>query len=324
MTTAVARKDEWRSQIISMQPEFANALPPHVPVERFVRATQTAVMNDPELLSCDRKSLFQAVMQAAECGLMPNGRDAALVRFKRQVQFIPMVGGLLRLMRNSGEVGSLVVDVVCAHDHFDFALGSEPFIEHRPTLNNRGGVIGAYAVLKTKDGATYMEIMGRAEIEKVQKVSRAQNGPWSAWFEEMAKKTVLRRLAKRCPLSTDRLEDALAADNAQYDLNAIEQISDRREALHTALLSPDDEPAPDDNDAEERAPSEDAADSLLDSLRKQAAKAADFAALDKVYTDWKAAVADSASPEVIADMQGPADEIVGSRRTAIRREQKAA
>lgn len=181
MSQAVATKetaDSWRSQIQTMEPQFQRALPSHVPVERFVRATETAVMRDPELLNCDRKSLFQAIMQCAESGLMPNGRDAALVRFKGQAQFIPMIGGILRLMRNTGEVQALIAEVVCEKDQFDYRLGDDPKIDHTPAMGERGEVIGAYAVLKTKDGGIYREFMGRGEIDKVRNVSRAKdNGP---------------------------------------------------------------------------------------------------------------------------------------------------
>lgn len=254
MSQAVATKedaDQWRKQLQSMEPQFQRALPAHVPVERFVRATETAVMRDPELRTCDRKSLFQAIMQCAESGLMPNGRDAALVRFKSQVQFIPMIGGILRLMRNTGEVQEIVAEVVCEKDEFDYRMGDNPKIEHKPAMGDRGVVVGAYAVLKTKDGGIYREFMSRGEIDKIRNVSRAKdNGPWQSWFEEMARKTVLRRLAKKCPLSTDTLMDLTSRDDGLYDLSQIQQppsrVSQLQEALkRTAIRAPQgDEPAP--------------------------------------------------------------------------------
>ncbi len=222
------KKREFRQQLAGMGGELKMALPDHVPAERFQRATQTAVLSDPELLRCDRASLFQAVMKSAECGLMPNGQDAALVRFKGQVQFIPMFGGLLKLMRNSGEVVELLVDVVCNNDTFSYRLGDDANIEHVPELGERGVVVAAYAILKTKGGGTYRAVMSRGEIEKIRNRSSGyryaeskgkKNTPWHTDFEEMAKKTVLRRLAKICPLSTDDIDRALTADNETYDLS---------------------------------------------------------------------------------------------------------
>lgn len=220
-TPAVISDKNWRAQIGAMEPQLARALPSHIPAERFVRATETAIMRDSQLLGCNRKSLFQAVMQCAETGLMPNGRDAALVRFKGNVQFIPMIGGILRLMRNTGEVQTLIAEVVCEKDEFFYRLGDDPKIEHTPAMGDRGAVKCAYAILKTKDGGVYREVMSRADIDKVQRCSQAKNGPWKSWYEEMARKTVLRRLAKKCPLSTDTLIDLASRDDEMYDLSAI-------------------------------------------------------------------------------------------------------
>lgn len=243
--TAVAKADQWRQQLAQMEPQFQRALPSHIDPARFVRATETAVMRDQALLDCDRKSLFQAVMQSAESGLMPNGRDAALVRFKNQVQFIPMIGGILRLMRNTGEVQSIVAEVVCEHDEFDYRLGDDPHISHKPAMADRGEVVGAYAILKTKDGGVYREFMARSEIDKVKGISRAgANGPWAQWYSEMARKTVLRRLAKKCPLSTDTLMDLTSRDDAMYDLSAVEQPPSKHDRIRQMLRG---EPAEDVN-----------------------------------------------------------------------------
>lgn len=253
MSQDLTIKNQWRDDLKKMEPQFAVALPRNIPPERFVRATETAVMRDLELLKCDRKSLFQAVMQSAESGLMPNGRDAALVRFKGQVQFIPMIGGILKLMRNTGEIASIVCEIVGANDEFDYQLGDDPYITHKPNLDDRGDVIAAYAVISTKDGAKYRDVMSRGEIEKVRRTSRAQNGPWNTWFEEMAKKTVLRRLAKRCPLSTDKLLDLSSADDNMYDFSAAERqpsISDRMQAKLEQANEPEQEPEDPPQDAE--------------------------------------------------------------------------
>lgn len=245
-STAVAKTEEnWRVQLQKMEEPLSRALPAHIPAERFVRATETAVMKDPALLECNRKSLFQAVMQSAECGLMPNGRDAALVRYQSNVQFIPMIGGILKLMRNTGEIASIVAEVVCANDDFDFALGSNPHVSHKPPLNDRGEVIGAYASVRTKDGAEYIEVMGIDDLKKIQRMSRAKNGPWNNWYEEMCRKTVLRRLAKKCPLSTDTLLDLTSRDDHMYDLTAVKQQPTQSQIASAKLRG---EPLPDDDD----------------------------------------------------------------------------
>jgi len=188
-----------------MQPQFAAALPPHVPPARFVRVAMTAVQSNPELLQAERKTLFAACMRAAQDGLLPDGREGALVIFKGKVQWMPMIAGILKKVRQSGELLSIAAHVVHARDEFRYQLGDEERVYHVPYLDGEPGEERlVYAIAKTRDGGVYREIMTVAEIEKVRAVSRArEGGPWSTWWGEMAKKTVLRRLAKRLPMSTD-------------------------------------------------------------------------------------------------------------------------
>ena len=250
-----AKAEAWRSNVQKMEPQFRRALPSHIAPERFIRAAETAIMNTPDLRAADQQSLMGALMQCAETGLMPNGRDGAIVTFNAKIrgrdgqpdrwvkkaQFIPMIGGILRLMRNTGEIATIIAEVVKDNDDFDYQLGDSPFIKHKPALKDRGETIAAYAVIETKDGAKYRDVMSKDEIEKVMSISRARDkagnptGPWRDWPDEMAKKTVLRRLAKKAPLSTDRLEDLTHRDDALYDLTAIQQPPSKNEAIASAL-----------------------------------------------------------------------------------------
>lgn len=222
---------EFRGQFEKMGPEIGAALPPHIPVERFMRVVLTAVNGNPELINADRRSLFEASMRAAQDGLLPDGRDGALVVYNarqkiegkkdhwiKKVQWMPMISGVLKKVRNSGELLTISPHVVYENDHFEYVLGDEERIEHRPAIGKpRGNPILVYAIAKTKDGGIYREVMTIDEVERVRNVSRAKDtGPWKDWWDEMAKKTVLRRLAKRLPMSTD-LDDLIRRDDDLYD-----------------------------------------------------------------------------------------------------------
>lgn len=224
---------EIRHSLESMRPQFAMALPRHILPERFERVAMTAINANPDLLAADRKSLFGACMRAAQDGLLPDGREGALVTFKGRVQWMPMIAGVLKKVRQSGELLSIAAHVVHARDEFRYQLGDDEAIYHVPYLDgDRGPVRLVYAIAKTKDGGVYREIMTVEEVEQVRAVSRAgAGGPWGQWWGEMAKKTVLRRLAKRLPMSTDadellRREDdddeapAPAMPGSVTDLNA--------------------------------------------------------------------------------------------------------
>ena len=224
---------EIRHNLETMQPQFAAALPPHVPPARFVRVAMTAVQSNPELLQADRKTLFAACMRAAQDGLLPDGREGALITFKGRVQWIPMIAGILKKVRQSGELLSIAAHVVHARDEFRYQLGDEERVYHVPYLDGEPGEERlVYAIAKTRDGGVYREIMTVAEIEKVRAVSRAsEGGPWSTWWGEMAKKTVVRRHSKRLPLSTD-IDGVMQADDELF-------MPPAQEATQTAQAQPE-------------------------------------------------------------------------------------
>jgi recombination protein RecT len=208
-----------RTTITKLEAEFCNALPPQIPVQKFIRTTMTAIQMNPDLLRADRRSVLASCMKAAQDGLLVDGREAALVIFKGQAQYMPMIGGLLKKLRNSGELASIGAHVAYEFDEFRYELGDEERIVHRPNLTGeRGAAIAAYAIARTKDGAVYREVMSYEQVQQVREVSRAKNnGPWVQWWDEMARKTVLRRLMKRLPSSAD-IDQVLDHDNETYDL----------------------------------------------------------------------------------------------------------
>ena len=93
-----------------------------ITVQRFLATAKTAVQTHTDkdrLASADRNSLYLSIKKAAGDGLMPDGREAALVVYGSQVQYQPMVQGLVKLARNSGEIESINSEVVYENDEFE-------------------------------------------------------------------------------------------------------------------------------------------------------------------------------------------------------------
>ena len=292
-----------RQNLTQMQPEFKAALPPHIPPERFTRVAMTAIQNTPALANADRRSLFGAFVKLAQDGLLPDGREAAVVMFGNKAQAMPMIGGILKRIRQSGEVSRVSAHVVYANDEFVVRYGFDEDVEHVPPKLDqpRGEPIGAYATAVLKDGSKLLEVMSLEEIEKVRAVSRAaRNGPWVAWWTEMARKTVMRRLSKRLPMSTDLEDEIFSRDETlQVDASAVRHISKEPEEQPVSRLDmiehqignddeppvepeviteqaeeieaeieteperPEEEPSPEVNDAEQEHPAKAKADEIL-------------------------------------------------------------
>ncbi|WP_244627719.1 recombinase RecT [Microvirga tunisiensis] len=179
----------------------------------------TAIQGNMDLLRCDRKSLFNACMKAAQDGLLPDGREGAIVPYKGEATWMPMIGGIRKKVRNSGEISSWDVHAVYENDLFEFELGDDPYIKHRPALSNKGKLIAVYSVAVLKGGEKSRDVMSIEDVEKIRAKSRSKNGPWAdpTFYPEMAKKTVARRHSKVLPMSSD-LDDLIRRDDALYDL----------------------------------------------------------------------------------------------------------
>ncbi len=209
--------DSVRAALELMKPQMAMALPKHLTPDRLLRVAVSAVQTTPKLLECDRTSLYASIMTAAQLGLEPDGvlGQAYLVPYGNKVQFIVGYKGLLTLARNSGEVESIAARTVHANDRFSYAYGLEEKLEHDPAPGERGPVVFVYAVARLKSGGHHFEVLSRDEVEKVRQRAPGGNSPaWKDHWDEMAKKTAIRRLAKFLPLSVQKA----AAIEEQYEL----------------------------------------------------------------------------------------------------------
>ncbi len=213
--TTTSPVEQIRHQLIKMTPEFKNALPSHIKPEKFQRVVMTVLQQNQDLLNADRRSLFASCIKCAADGLIPDGREAALVMFGKQVQYMPMLAGIQKRARNSGTIASIQAHVIYEHDHFMIKRGLNETIEHEPKFpGDRGKPVGAYAIAKFKDGTDpVFEVMDINAIEKVRSVSRSKNnGPWVQWWDEMARKTVFRRLSKWLPMDAE-VDELIARDD---------------------------------------------------------------------------------------------------------------
>ena len=209
--------------------EIARALPKHLNPDRMVRIALTAFRMTPKLAECDPRSVFAAVIQASQLGLEVglNG-EAHLVPFGSQCQLIPGYTGLMKLARNGGNVIDIYAHDVRAKDTFSLKFGLERDLKHEPLSldggfpasdEDRGQVVGFYAVAVFKDGNRTFVAMGRAEVESIRDNSRGyqaakkykKESPWDTNPTAMGMKTAIRRLCKYLPKSPE-LAAALALD----------------------------------------------------------------------------------------------------------------
>lgn len=219
-----------RHSLRKMRSQIEAALPEGMKVERLERITLNVLRENPNLLTCDRMSLLGAVMQCAVTGLEPGPLGHAyLVPFKGKVQWIPGYRGLIELAHRSGAVKEIYAEVVRPGDKFKFSKGTDPYIEHVPDLevDVSEPIVAAYAVAKLRGGGIQFEVMSRSQIERIRdekSAATSKRSPWYTDFNEMAKKTVFRRLSKWIPVSLEQ-RDAWQTIYA-HDENVIDMDDD--------------------------------------------------------------------------------------------------
>lgn len=220
-------------------------LPQHMQPERMLKIALGALRTTPKLMNCSIESLFGAVVVCAQLGLEPNTPQGHiyLIPFENkrkgstEVQIIIGYKGLIDLARRSGQIESLSARVVHKNDVFDIDYGTADTITHKPKIDgDRGPIIGFYAVAKLKGGGVQFEFMSVHEVNAVRDGSQGYqtakrynntNTPWITHYEEMGRKTVIRRLTKYLPMSIE-LATASTLDEraAMGDAQGLDRVLD--------------------------------------------------------------------------------------------------
>lgn len=200
-----------------MKAQLAAALPKHMTAERMARIITTEIRKTPALAQCDQQSFLGSVIQCAQLGLEPGNSlgHAYLLPYGKQVQLIIGYRGMIDLARRSGQIISLTARTVRQHDEFDYQLGLHEDLTHKPYEGEDAGPIThVYAVARLQGGGVQFEVMSHAQVEAVRAQSKAgKSGPWVSHWEEMAKKTAIRRLFKYLPVSVE-IQRAVVLDEA--------------------------------------------------------------------------------------------------------------
>lgn len=239
--TEIKPKDLVKSLLEQNKAVIAQALPRHMNPERLMRVAITSVTSNPGLLECYVPTLIGGIIQCSQMGLEPNTvlGHAYIVPFwngkksRKDAQVVIGYKGLIDLARRSGQIVSIAAHAVHENDLFEYEYGLTEKLRHVPADRNRGEVKCFYAVAHMKDGGHAFEVMSASAIKEIRDAAAIKNkakrdsngapiisGPWKDHFEEMGRKTVIRRLAKYLPLSVEMatavaMEDVTARGESQ-------------------------------------------------------------------------------------------------------------
>jgi len=232
----------------AMKSQLAAALPRHMTADRMIRIVTTEIRKNPTLAQCNTQSFVGAVVQCSQLGLEPGGAlgHAYLLPFEKRkkgadgkwytesvdIQLIIGYRGMIDLARRSGQIVSLSARVVRSGDDFAYEYGLEEKLHHRPGDDESSPITHVYSVAKLKDGGVQFEVMSANQVNQIagqsKSVKKDNSGnidwgntksPWATHWEEMAKKTVIRRLFKYLPVSIEMQKAVILDEKAESDID---------------------------------------------------------------------------------------------------------
>ncbi len=215
MTQAVTPLAQVCQGLQKMEGNFKQSLPAGLSVDRFIKTATNAIQMHPQkdrLLNANRQSLYNSCQKAAIDGLMLDGREAALIVFGQDATYMPMTQGLIKMARNSGEIKSIVAEVVYSKDKFVYRIGLDEMPLHEPDwFGDRGEPVGVWAMVKLTNGEIISRLLSKEKVMKIAGKSKnaGQYNPQSgAYFDEWWRKTAIKNVLKYAPKSTE-LESAM-------------------------------------------------------------------------------------------------------------------
>jgi len=212
MTTQTST-NEAHKMLNQMQPYLDKALPGFMCSDRLIMLALAELRKNPNLNKCSPKSICGTIMTCAQLGLEP-GLSGMVYLIPRGEEATISLGykGMIELAYRSERIVSVEAACVYEKDEFSMKRGTNPSIDHSPAVMERGAMIAVYAVVTMKNCTKQFDFMNIDDILKIKSRSKSGGyGPWVTDFEQMAQKTVIRRLLKLIPSSVS-LNAAICLD----------------------------------------------------------------------------------------------------------------
>lgn len=150
-------------------------------------------------------------------------RQAYFLPYGNEITSVLDYKTLMALIKKHTNVKSIDAQLVYENENFKVEQGK--VVEHiqNPfaSKDEKGALVGAYSIFTLDDGSKDYYFASLDEINKVKECSKSANSkfsPWNNWFDEMVKKTVIRKGMKFYPMILDN-EQRIALDSVDNDVD---------------------------------------------------------------------------------------------------------
>ena len=210
------------------RPSVMDALPTDFNKARFVQNTVALVQENEQLSHIPQAKLVPALLKGAYLGLDFFNKECYAVPYGQQVQFMPSYTGMVKLAKRFSKrpLTDIYGHVVRDGDEFESGMeDGHEYVRFKPKPFNEGAIVGAFAVAQFADGGIKVEVMSKAQLDAVKRMSKAQSGTaWKFFPDEMYRKSVIRRLCKGIDLDMENVEQAriMRADEEAEEVEVTE------------------------------------------------------------------------------------------------------
>ena len=227
MADALATQNNGGSFTVSLRnslaSEIGKTLPDEFNVDKFVHNAVALLNSDSfkNIVNWKRQNpnsdskIIAALVQSAIWGLDIMNKEVYLVPYGSSIQCTPSYMGLVKLAKKLSyePIKSIDAYIVREGESFNVVLKEgQPTVNHVMNPFGNGEIIGVYAIAVFRDGSQKVATMSKKEIDAAKNASKAKFGPWVTWFEEMAKKSVIRRLCKNITIDSENGQNVIDFD----------------------------------------------------------------------------------------------------------------
>jgi len=231
---AIKFSEKLTDKLISVE----SALPKEFNRERFVQNSLAVMNENPSLAKINPSQVIQGLCKAAFLGLDFMNHEAYLIPYGNTVSFQTSYRGEIKFVKRYSirKIRDVYAKVVRQGDEFqEEIIDGHPSIDFKPLPFNDGDIIGAFAVVLFEDGGLMYETMSIKDINSVRNnySKSIQSKAWKNSFDEMCKKTVLRRLCKHIETDFESVEAHSAwEDGSGMDFaTSTAPVNDREEVI---------------------------------------------------------------------------------------------
>ena len=221
--------------------------PENYNVGNQLKLAYLTIIQNPDFIGCTSTSIGQALTEFALQGLEVDKKQVYFIKFGNQLKMFRSYFGDVAVAYRTELVKDIKAMVVYSGDKFETTISNDEEVVayHKTSFVNRDNeIIGAYAVATLPDGAKRYCIMTK-EIEANWNKSRSQKREVQKEFpQEMAKRTVIRRLVKMLFNTANTSDNYIAATIASYNRTTEEEYENsiensptpRKTTVHNSIL----------------------------------------------------------------------------------------